>query len=142
MKTITIHGRKVVGGYAKGEALVSKGTISGWGGTDPYTGEITDNLSDINGENFAGKVLVFRGAKGSSGWSCIFHLAKMNDKAPAALIFNEVTTKVTLGAVVMDIPAVTDLEENPLDVIESGDIIEVLADEGTIVIQKLEGEET
>lgn len=138
MKTIMIRGRKVVGGHAKGTAIVSQRTISGWGGTDPYTGEIIDGLSDIHGENFAGKVLVFQGAKGSSGWSCIFHLAKLNGKAPMALIFNEVSTKVILGAVVMDIPAITDLEQDPLEVIDSGDIVEIFADEGYIVVQKRE----
>ena len=30
-QTITLHGRKVVGGYAEGEALVTNDTISGWG---------------------------------------------------------------------------------------------------------------
>ena len=29
--TITLHGRKVVGGSAEGEALVTHQTISGWG---------------------------------------------------------------------------------------------------------------
>ena len=34
MEKIVLHGRKVVGGVIEGEALVTKETISGWGGID------------------------------------------------------------------------------------------------------------
>ena len=37
---IVLRGRKVVGGCAEGEALVTRQTISGWGGIDPMTGTI------------------------------------------------------------------------------------------------------
>ena len=66
-KTIVLRGRKVVGGVAEGEALVTKEALSGWGGINPMDGTITETRHELRGQSFKDKVLVFRGAKGSSG---------------------------------------------------------------------------
>jgi predicted aconitase with swiveling domain len=136
MKKIILHGRKVVGGYAEGEALVTKQTISGWGGINPMNGVITERRHELRGQSISGKVLVFPGAKGSSGWSLIFHVARLAGTAPKAMIFNEMTTKVALGAVVTHAPAVTELDKNPLLAISTGDWVKVDADKGIIEIMK------
>ena len=91
---IVLRGRKVVGGRAEGEALVTHMTVPGWGGVNPIKGVITEPRHDLRGVRFAGKVLVFRGAKGSSGWSAMYHTTRLAGTAPAALVFNEMTTKV------------------------------------------------
>jgi predicted aconitase with swiveling domain len=49
MSGIIIHGRKVVGGCAEGEALVSKENISGFGGFDRFTGTIIDKNHSLYG---------------------------------------------------------------------------------------------
>ncbi len=134
--TIILKGRKVVGGVAEGEALVTRETISGWGGVQPATGTIIETHHELRGVSFAGKVLVFPGAKGSSGWSSTFHIARLAGSAPIALIFNEMTAKAALGAVVMRIPAITELDRDPLDLIETGDWVKVDADKGTVEIRK------
>jgi len=136
MTKILLRGRKVVGGYAEGEALVTKDTISGWGGIDPVKGIIIERRHGLSGQSFKGKVLVFPGAKGSSGWSTRFHVARVAGTAPAAMIFNEMTTKIALGAVVMRAPAVTDLDQDPLNVIETGDWVTVDADKGIVEVTK------
>lgn len=136
MTTITLHGRKVVGGRAEGEALVTRQTITGWGGIDSRTGVITERRHELNGQSFKGKVLVFPGAKGSSGWSSRFHAARLAGVAPAAMIFNEMTTKVALGAVMTHAPAITDLDQDPLAVIETGDWVVVDANRGTVEVTK------
>ncbi len=133
---IVLHGRKVVGGRAEGEALVTRQAIPGWGGVNPVKGLITETDHDLRGIPFAGKVLVFRGAKGSSGWSAMYHTTRLAGTAPAALVFNEMTTKVALGAVVMRIPSVTELDRDPLDVIETGDWVVVDGDLGVVEIVK------
>jgi len=134
---ITLHGRKVVGGCAEGEALVTRQTISGWGGVNPMQGTIIETRHELRGQSFKDKVLVFPGAKGSSGWSAVFHTSRLAGTAPKALIFNQMTTKVALGAVVMRVPAITDLDRDPLELIESGDWIKVDADRGIVEIRKL-----
>ncbi|HEY4972221.1 MAG TPA: hypothetical protein VII41_01355 [Steroidobacteraceae bacterium] len=45
--------------------------------------------------------------------------------APKAMAFNNMTTKVALSAVVMRCPSVTNLDQDPLDVIETGDCVRV-----------------
>jgi len=135
-RTIVLHGRKVVGGIAEGEALVTRDAISGWGGVNPMQGTIIETRHELRGQTFKDKVLVFPGAKGSSGWSVAFHTARLAGTAPKALVFNEMTTKVALGAVVMRVPSVTDLDRDPLDVIETGDWVVVNGDAGTVEVCK------
>jgi predicted aconitase with swiveling domain len=133
---IILRGRKVVGGRAEGEALVTREAVPGWGGVNPVQGVITETRHDLRGQTFKDKVLVFRGAKGSSGWSAMYHIARLAGTAPKALVFNEMTTKVALGAVVMRVPSVTDLDQNPLDVIETGDWVIVDGDRGVVEVRK------
>jgi predicted aconitase with swiveling domain len=134
--SILLHGRKVVGGCAEGEALVTSETISGWGGINERDGSIIERRHELRGQSFKGKVLVFPGAKGSSGYSAYFHLARMNGAAPVAMIFNRMTTKAALGAVVVRAPAMTDLDQDPLVVIETGDWVKVDADRGVVEVTK------
>jgi len=133
---IVLQGRGITGGVAEAAALVSPHTISGWGGFNPTTGTIIESRHALRGQSVAGKVLVFPGAKGSSGWSVTFHMARLRGTAPAAMIFNTMTPKVALGAVVMRVPAVTELERDPLQLIASGDWVRVDAERGQVWIWK------
>ena len=133
---LVLHGRKVVGGVAEGEALVTRETISGWGGVNPMKGEVIESRHELRGVSFANKVLIFPGAKGSSGWSGVFHLTRLAGTAPLALVFNIMSTKAALGAVVLRVPTLTDLDRDPLVCIETGDWVEVDADAGTISVWK------
>ena len=134
--TAILHGRKVVGGRAEGEALVTRQAIPGWGGVNPLQGVITEIGHDLRGIPFKDRVLVCRGAKGSSGWSAMYHTTRLAGTAPKALVFNEMTTKIALGAVVMRIPSITDLDRDPLDIIETGDWVIVDADNGIVEVLK------
>ena len=136
MSKITIRGRKVVGGVAEGEALVTRDTISGWGGIDASTGTVIERRHELVGQSFNDKVLVFPGAKGSSGYSHYFHLARVAGAAPKAMLFNKMTTKAALGAVVTRVPAMTDFDQDPLAAIETGDWVKVDADRGVVEVTK------
>ena len=135
---IVLHGRGVTSGCSEGEALVTRETISGWGGIDPMTGTVIETRHELRGVSFKDKVLVFPGAKGSSGWSAAFHLARLAGCAPLAMVFTEMTTKIALGAVVMRAPAVADLDQDPFALIETGDWVRVDADRGTVEVRKAE----
>ena len=135
-RTIVLHGRRVVGGCAEGEALVTRQTISGWGGINERDGTVIERRHELRGKSFAGRVLVFPGAKGSSGWSAYFHMTRLNGMAPAAMLFNRMSTKVALGAVVTRAPAMTDFDQDPLAVIETGDWVKVDADRGMVEVTK------
>jgi hypothetical protein len=66
----------------------------------------------------------------------MYHTARLAGTAPKALVFNEMTTKIALGAVVMRVPSVTDLDRDPLGVIETGDWVIVDGDAGTVEVEK------
>lgn len=134
MGTIVLRGRSVIDGVAEGEALVTTQAISGFGGLDSATGKITEIRHELRDQSVAGKVLVFPGAKGSSGWASHFQTARLNGVAPIAMIFNIMTTKMALGAVVVRAPAVTDLERDPLEIIATGDWVKVDGTQGIVEI--------
>lgn len=133
---IILRGRKVVGGYAEGEALVTREPISGWGGIDPMTGMIIELRHELYGVSFKDKVLVFPGAKGSSGWSVAFHTARLAGCAPQALLFSVMSTKVALGAVVTRAPSGTDFDSDLTDLIETGDWVKVDGHRGLVEVLK------
>jgi predicted aconitase with swiveling domain len=139
MSVEILHGRRVVGGVAEGEALVTRQTISGFGGMNPLSGEITERRHEIVGQSFKGKVLLFPGAKGSSGWASNFQAARLAGAAPAAILFTTMSTKIALGAIVMRVPAMTDFDRDPFDMIRTGDRVRVDADAGVVEITRKAG---
>ncbi len=134
MTAIVLRGRGLGGGVCEGEALVTREAISGWGGVDARTGTVVESRHELAGQSFAGKVLVFPGAKGSSGWSGVFHQARLEGAAPLAMVFNVMNTKIALGVVVAHVPCVTDLDRDPTEVIRTGDVVRVDGDRGVIEI--------
>jgi uncharacterized protein len=131
---VTLRGRGIVGGVAEGEALVTRDTISGFGGINSATGTITEVRHELRGVSFKDKVLVFPGAKGSSGWASHFQAARLAGAAPKAMLFTVMTTKIALGAVVTRVPAVTDFDQDPFEAIRTGDWLRVDGDAGVVEI--------
>lgn len=135
MPTHTYTCLKVVGGVAEGPALVADTRISFWGGFDPASGEIVEVGSPFEGMNIAGKVLVFRSTKGSSGTSLMLRLAKMAGNAPAAFVNIELDELSTLACVALGLPLVTDLDVDPFEALQTGDIVRIDAEASTIQVQ-------
>ena len=129
---LEIKARGVVKGRAQGEALVADATLSFWGEVDAVTGRVISVGHRLQGECLAGRVLVIRSTKGSSGTPMMLRLAWLEGKAPAALVNVEVDGLAALGCIVNGIPMVTDLEIDPFEVIATGDEVTVDADLGVI----------
>jgi predicted aconitase with swiveling domain len=129
-----LRGRGIVGGAVEAEALVTHDPISGFGGIDVATGTIIEPRHELFGVCFTGKVLVFPGAKGSSGWSGFFQSTRLMGTAPAAMVFDVVTTKAVLGAIVTRVPTVVEASPRPLDVIRTGDRVRVDGDTGVVTV--------
>lgn len=136
MKKLVLHGRKVVEGVTEGEALVTKDMIAGWGAIDPEKGIIIERRHELVNQSFKGKVFVFQGAKGSSGWAKIFQATRIYGTQPAAMLFNVMNSKIALGSVVVHAPAMTDFDRDPTEVIETGDWVKVDADRGIVEVTK------
>jgi hypothetical protein len=133
-EVITLRGRGLGGGVAEGPALVTRQAIAGWGGVDPRTGTIVESEHELEGQSMADTILIFPAAKGSSGWSGVFHLARLEGTGPKAMVFNVMNTKIALAVVVSHVPCVTGLDADPTEVIRTGDRVRVDGDRGVIEI--------
>jgi uncharacterized protein len=129
---ILLRGRAVVPGVAEGEALVTREPISGWGGIDPAQGRVIESRHELNGLCFTGKILVFPSAKGSSGWAGFFQSTRLLGTAPIGMIITRISSKSALGAVVTRVPVVTDLDQDPCQVIKTGDLVRI--DNGVVEV--------
>jgi uncharacterized protein len=129
-----LRGRRVVPGVAEGIALVSREPISGWGGIDPLLGTIIERRHCLYGACFSGKVLVFPSAKGSSGWAGFFQATRLHGSAPLAMVITRISAKSALGAVVTRVPTLTDLDDDPVELIRTGDYVRVDADLGQLEV--------
>ncbi|MBN1333208.1 MAG: DUF126 domain-containing protein [Synergistales bacterium] len=134
MKNIVLHGRGVIGGIAEGIAMVSRETIQGWSGVDDRTGIVIEQGHPFEGMSIKDAVLVLSGGKGSNGWSCHFHAARVGGIGPAALIFPKMDSRTGVAAVVTGVPTVTDFEEDPFSLLNTGDLVRVDGDKGTVEI--------
>ncbi|ASJ04434.1 DUF126 domain-containing protein [Thermococcus barossii] len=128
-----LRGRKVVGGKAEGELIVSRKPLSFLGGVDPETGIVTDAESDIRGQSIAGKILAFPRGKGSTVGSYVIYALKKNGKAPKAILVGEAETIVATGAIIAGIPMVDGIDVSKL---RSGKRATVNADEGLVEIEE------
>ena len=140
---VILTGRKIVTGKASGEAIVTKEAISFNGGVDNMTGIVTEPGHELEGQNIAGKVLVFLTGKGSTGGS--YKIYDMVSRGTAPVAFVQVASEgiTTIGAIISDLPVIASLDQDPTAVIRSGDFVEMDADAGTVVVtRQASGSET
>lgn len=129
-----LRGRRVVGGYAEGEALVSVDPFSFYGGVDPKTGVVTEPGHVVEGECITRRVFVFPTGKGSTVGSYVIYRMKKLGTAPAAIINTETEAIIVTGCVLAEIPLIDRLEGDPLKMLKTGTLLKVNADEGFIEI--------
>lgn len=127
-----LRGRRVVGGYAEGEALVSVDPVSFYGGVDPETGVVVEPGHAVEGECVTGKVFVFPTGKGSTVGSYVIYRMKKLGTAPAAIINTETEAIIATGCVLAGVPLIDRLEPDPLKTLETGVRLKVYGDEGFI----------
>ena len=129
-----IKGRKISSGKAEGEAIVCKGPFSFLGDLDPMTGIFSVKGHELEGQNLAGKIFIFTTGKGSTAGSSIAFQAKLKGTAPAGMICLEVEPILAAAVIAAKIPMVDKLDQNPVEVIKTGDWVKLDASEGTVEI--------
>lgn len=135
MTSHLINCRKISRGRATGSVIISQEPLSFLGGVDPQTGNITDREHDLYQQNISGKILVIPSGKGSTvGSYVIFQMAK-NNTAPLAIIALDAEPIIATGAIMASIPMVDQPEENVMELLKEGDLVEVDADQGIIEIK-------
>ncbi len=126
-----LFGRCIYAGSAEGEALVSKSSISFFGGVDPDTGIVIERGHELQGQSIAGKILVFPTGKGSTVGSYTLYRLKKAGKAPLAIINSNCEPITAVGCIIAKIPCI---DEIPVSGIQMGSKVEVFSEEGYINI--------
>lgn len=138
MAKLTISGKPIIPGPAKGVALVSSEPLSFWGGYDWKSGEITDRRHPLSGSNAKGKVLAVPFTRGSSTTTAVLLEAIRAKTAPSAIITTETDFFFALASIVADelftqsLPLVA-VSESDFAHLKTGDQIEI-DDHGKITI--------
>ncbi len=92
--------RKMVAGEAQGSLLCSQEGLSFWGGVDSASGKVVDAHHPLHQQSLAGKIVMLPTSRGSCTGSGVLLELIQNGNAPAALIFREAESVLTLGALV------------------------------------------
>jgi len=119
---ITLKGRAIWRGWARGEALVSNQPISFYGGVDPETGRIIEKGHELEGRSIAGKILVFPYGKGSTVGSYIILRLKRRGIAPKAIVNLRCEPIIAVGAIIAEIPTIDKID---VSMIRDGDLVKV-----------------
>ncbi|MCK4428820.1 MAG: DUF126 domain-containing protein [Candidatus Aenigmarchaeota archaeon] len=129
-----IKARGISEGIGKGEAIILKEPFGFYGNIDPKTGIIIEKGNPLEGVCIKDKVFVFPNGKGSTVGSYVIYGLKKNGVAPSAIINLETETIVATGVILAGIPCVDKPEENIIETLKDGDLIEVDGDRGEIRI--------
>jgi len=127
-----IRCRAIFKGRASGDALVSKESISFFGGVDPNTGKVISRGHDLFNKSITGKVLIFTTGKGSTVGSYTLYQLSENNKAPAAIICKEAEPIVAVGAIMGNIPMV---DRPEIFNFKNGQKITVDSDNSSIILE-------
>lgn len=133
---IILKGRKIIGGIGEGEAIVTRQPISFLGGVNPDKGIVVEKGHELEGQSITNKVFIFPHGKGSTAGPYIIYAMAKRKTAPAAMINLEAEPIIAVGAAMANIPMVDKLDQNPLEVISSGDLVRVDGDQGIVEVIK------
>ncbi len=132
MKEFSCH--KISEGLAKGEILISKDDFCFYL-VDPKTGIVIEPQHCLYGKSIAGKILVFPNGKGSSVVQADgMYQLKMTGMEPKAMIIKNPDTTLVASAIIMETPLVDKAEASFYETVNDGDLAEVDAARGKIII--------
>ena len=126
-----LTGRKIFKGKASGEALVTKDSISFYGGVDPETGVVVEKGHELEGISINDKILVFPSGKGSTVGSYVIYQMTMTGKGPKALVLNDCEAIVAVGTIISELPCVDQIDVTK---IETGMQLNVDGENGVVEI--------
>ena len=135
MTEIILHGRKLAGGKAEGEAVVGHEAIGFLTSVDPATGILIEKNHELEGVNLAGKILVYPTGKGSGGGAFLVYEMARCSTAPGGIINTRADINTVIGAIISNIPMIDQLDSDPTEIIKTGDYLELDADQGIVKIK-------
>jgi predicted aconitase with swiveling domain len=116
MAELTLQGKTIIPGEARGQALVSDEPLSFWGGYDWRTGEIIDRRHKLSGAIARDKILAIPFTRGSSTTTAVLLEAIRAGTAPAAILTTDTDFFFALASVVAE-----ELYTSPLPLVALGE---------------------
>lgn len=142
-KKIVLRGHKGIGGTAEGEAVVTKNPLSyifdvGGIWEKPMSAKVTNkkNMPDIYGVDLANKVLVFPTGKGGIFSTALLMGVAHKGLGPKAMINVKTHPVFAYASIVLDLPTIDGFEEDPTDIIHTGDWVKVDAKKGIVEVTR------
>jgi uncharacterized protein len=129
-----IEARGISDGVGRGEAIVMREPFGFYGNVDSKTGIVIEKGNPFEGKSIKDKILVFPYNKGSTVGSYVIYALKKNGVAPAAVINLETEAIVASGVILAGIPCVDKPKADLLNLIKTGDNLEVDGTKGSIKI--------
>jgi predicted aconitase with swiveling domain len=140
MAELRLQGKIIIGGQARGVALVSSEPLSFWGGYDWKSGEIIDRRHVLSGAIARDKILAIPFTRGSSTTTAVLLEAIRAKTAPAAILTTDTDFFFALASVVAE-----ELYNSPLPLValsvedfgqlETNDMIRIDS-LGTVIISR------
>jgi predicted aconitase with swiveling domain len=127
-----LTGRRIFQGKTEGEALVTKDSISFYGGVDPETGIVVEKGHELEGVDTTDKILVFPTGKGSTVGSYVIYQMAKTGKGPKALILQDCEAIVAVGCIIGEIPCVDQIDTSQ---ITTGSKVIIDAGEGIVEVE-------
>ena len=135
MSEIILKGHKAAKGKAEGEALVSDKPFCFLFQVDTKTGVVIQRDHDWEGVSLSGKILVFPQGKGSTSNSYVLYEMARCGSQPKGIINLYADPVVVVGAILCNIPMVYKLDGNPVELIKTGDHVELDGDNGIVKVR-------
>jgi len=132
LRGVVFKGKGVVKGSFRGEALVTREPISFLGGVDPSTGAVVEKGHELRGKTLAGKALMLPHGKGSTVGSYVLYSLAKRGLAPKAIVTVKTDLMILTGCAISGIPLLSEVPREVLDVVKSGDIVEIDAHRGIL----------
>lgn len=127
-----------VGGDVTGEAIVSQLPLSFLGGVNSETGKIIDSHNPLCGQSMEGKILIYPFSKGSTGDCMRLWRTCFNGKGPIAIINTTPDPIHVEGALLAELPLAFGMEEDPVAVFRTGDVLSLQGNTVTVLRESAE----
>lgn len=134
MRTV-FKGKGYVKGIAKAPALITKERLAFSGFINAKKGIFDSEKTELFGESFKGKILIFTSGKAASSGARAIDLAVRAGNAPEAIVNYEIDPITVAGCAINDIPLLKVDDTSIFDKVKNGDIVTVDTNRGEVSLE-------
>ena len=134
MSTV-FKGKGYVKGIAKAPALITKERLAFSGFINAKKGIFDSEKTELFGESFKGKILIFSSGKAASSGARAIDLAVRAGNAPEAMVNCEIDPITVAGCAINDIPLLKVDDTSIFGKVKNGDIVTVDTNRGEVSLE-------